>query len=267
VERDAFLSEPEGTHQATTRREFAKQAASFEVAGSIFRDRDLLEWIGAHVPVSEADVVLDVAGGTGRLGRYLAERAAFAVIADLTPEMLATGAASAADDGVHNVLFAEGDATRLPFPDAQFDVVASRFAFHHLDDHAVAAREMARVCRPGGLVAVIDMAAEDSNVAARRDELERLRDPSHTRALASDELIGLMAEAGIAAELASERRRTLEAVRWIDQGQPPEPAATEILAALEAEADGGPATGLGAARSDEGLVIRHLYVIAAGRRG
>ena len=109
--------------------------------------------------------MLDVAGGSGRLGRYLAERASFAVIADLTPEMLAAGAASAAEDGARNVLFAEGDATRLPFADAQFDVVVSRFAFHHLDDPGLGVREMARVCRPGGLVAVIDMAAEDSGVA------------------------------------------------------------------------------------------------------
>ena len=210
--------------------------------------------------------MLDVAGGSGRLGRYLAERASFAVIADLTPEMLAAGTASAAEDGAHNVLFAEGDATRLPFPEAQFDVVVSRFAFHHLDDPGLAAREMARVCRPGGLVAVIDMVAEDGGVAARRDELERLRDPSHTRALAADELIGLLGEAGIAAELASERHRTLDAARWIEQGQPAEAAAGEVLAALEAEADGGPATGLAAARAEEGLVIRHLYVIAAGRR-
>jgi SAM-dependent methyltransferase len=217
--------------------------------------------------VTESDVVLDVAGGSGRLGRYLAERASFAVIADLTPEMLATGAASAAEDGAHNVLFAEGDATRLPFPDAQFDVVVSRFAFHHLDDPGLAAREMARVCRTGGLVAVVDMVAEESGVAARRDELERLRDPSHTRALAADELIGLLGDAGIAAELASERHRTLDAVRWIEQGQPAEAASREVLDALEAEADGGPATGLAAARDEGGLVIRHLYVIAAGRRG
>ena len=123
------------------------------------------------------------------------------------------------------------------------------------------------MCRPGGLVAVIDMAAEDSAVAARRDELERLRDPSHTRALALDELVGLLQDAGIAADLVAERHRTLDAARWLEQGQPAEAAAREVLTALEAEADGGPATGLEATRTEEGLVIRHLYAIAAGRSG
>ncbi|HEY7267419.1 MAG TPA: methyltransferase domain-containing protein [Solirubrobacterales bacterium] len=260
------MSPTDADHRETTRREFAKQAPSFEAPGSIFRDRGLLDWIGEHVPVDAADLVLDVAGGNGQLGRYLAERAAFAVVVDLTREMLETGAASAAGAGTRNVLFTEGDATDLPFPDSQFDLVVSRFAFHHFDDPAVAAREMARVCRPGGKVAVIDMVAEDPADAARRDELERLRDPSHTRALAAKELASLPAEAGISAEIVAERRRTLDATAWVEQGQPPEPAAAEVLKALGEEADGGAATGLRARREDGGLVIEHLYVIAAGRR-
>jgi hypothetical protein len=51
------------THREVTRREFARQAASFERAGSIFRATDILEWIGANVPVTPADSVLDVPAG------------------------------------------------------------------------------------------------------------------------------------------------------------------------------------------------------------
>jgi SAM-dependent methyltransferase len=152
------------THRDVTRREFARQAASFERAGSLFRAGDILEWIGAHVPVTAADVVLDVAGGTGQLARHLARSAAFAVVVDLTAEMLQTGARSAHDAGDRNVVFVEGDATRLPFASEQFDVVVSRFALHHVDDVAAAGREMARVCRPGGAVAIIDLVAQDGEV-------------------------------------------------------------------------------------------------------
>jgi ubiquinone/menaquinone biosynthesis C-methylase UbiE len=150
------------THRDVTRREFARQAASFERAGSLFRAVDILEWIGAHVPVTAADVVLDVAGGTGQLARHLARSAAFAVVVDLTAEMLQTGARSAHDAGDRNVVFVEGDATRLPFASEQFDVVVSRFALHHVDDVAAAGREMARVCRPGGAA---------TGLSARRDEV------------------------------------------------------------------------------------------------
>ena len=110
------MARTDAAHRETTRREFAKQAGNFERPGSIFRDRDILEWIGEHVPVSGSDLVLDVAGGSGRLGRYLAETAAFAVVLDLTREMLEAGASSAREDGVHNVVFAEGTRPGFPSP-------------------------------------------------------------------------------------------------------------------------------------------------------
>jgi SAM-dependent methyltransferase len=207
-----------------------------------------------------------VAGGSGQLGRYLAKRAAFSVVADLTPEMLATGAAAARDDGRRNVLFMEADATHLPFADAQFDVVGCRFAFHHIDDPGLAAREMGRVCRPGGLVAVIDMIAEPGE-PGRREELERLRDPSHTRALDRDELLKMLADAGVDADVVSERNQTVPAVGWVDQGKPGEEARKLIHAALEAEVNGGDPTGLRAERAGDRLTIDHTWVIACGRPG
>jgi SAM-dependent methyltransferase len=260
------MARADAAHRETTRREFAKQAGNFERPGSIFRDRDILEWIGEHVPVSGSDLVLDVAGGSGRLGRYLAETAAFAVVLDLTREMLEAGASSAREDGVHNVVFAEGDATRIPFADAQFDVVVSRFAFHHFDDTAAAAREMARVCRPGGTVSVIDMVGEPGGSGERHTEIERLRDPSHTRALELDELVGVVADVGVRAEPRSERRLPLPAERWLDQAKPAPAERERVWAALEAEADGGEPTGLSVRRSDDGLTVERPWVIVGGER-
>ena len=50
----------------------------------------------------------------------------------------------------------EGDATRLPFADGEFDVAWCSLVLHHIDDPVAALREMARVVRPGGLVAALD---------------------------------------------------------------------------------------------------------------
>ena len=254
------------THRDVTRREFARQAPSFERAGSLFRAVDILEWIGAHVPVTASDVVLDVAGGTGQLARHLARSAAFAVVVDLTAEMLQAGARSARDAGDRNVVFVEGDATRLPFPSGHFDVVVSRFALHHVDDVAAAAREMARVCRPGGTVAIIDLVAHEGEAGARHNELERLRDPSHARALEQAELVAVLADAGVRAGVVSEREQELAVAAWLDQSAPGQAERERVLAALEAEAEGGPATGLHARRSQAGLVIRHRWLIAGGVR-
>jgi SAM-dependent methyltransferase len=254
------------THRDVTRREFARQAASFERAGSLFRAVDILEWIGAHVPVTAADVVLDVAGGTGQLARHLARSGAFAVVVDLTAEMLQTGARSAHDAGDRNVVFVEGDATRLPFAAGQFDVVVSRFALHHVDDVAAAGREMARVCRPGGAVAIIDLVAQEGEVGARHNELERLRDPSHARALEEDELVAVLTDPGVRAGAVAERRQSLPVILWLDQALPGEGERERVQGALQAEADGGEPTGLRTRHDEAGLVIEHRWLIVSGVR-
>jgi SAM-dependent methyltransferase len=255
------------THRAVTRREFARQAPNFERPGSLFRDRDILGWIGAQVPVAPTDRVLDVAGGTGQLGRFLGRDAALTVIVDLTSAMLEAGASAARAGGDERVVLVLGDATALPFAGDQFDVVVSRFAFHHLDDVAAAAREMARVCRPGGTVAIVDMASEPGEPGRVHNELERLRDPSHTRGLREEEMVEVLAAAGVDAAVVSDHRHPMPVVPWLRQAEPAEDASTAVLAALAAEADrGAPATGLRARREDGELVVEQRWVIAAGQR-
>jgi SAM-dependent methyltransferase len=86
----------------------------------------------------------------------------------------------------------------LPFPDRAFSVVVSRFAFHHFPDPLSVLREMARVVTRPGRVVIADMAAsDDPQKAAALNTMERLRDPSHTRALSLAELRRLFAQAGL----------------------------------------------------------------------
>jgi ubiquinone/menaquinone biosynthesis C-methylase UbiE len=242
------------------RREFTGQASNFEAPGSLFRDSSILDWIAAHVDVSPDSKILDVAGGTGQLGRHLARAGASAVIVDLTDAMLAAGLRSVQEEGRDDVTFVRGDATDLPFPDAQFDVVVSRFALHHMDDPAAAIAEMSRVCRPEGSVTVIDMVAGGD----RHDELERLRDPSHTRALPEEELRSAFEAAGRSPRSEAEREHTMPVEPWFEQARTPEPDRERVRAAFEAEADGGEPTGLRAARAGEGLVISQRWLLLGG---
>jgi SAM-dependent methyltransferase len=243
------------------RREFAKQAASFEASGSLFRDRSILDWIAEHVPVPPGGQILDVAGGTGQTGRHLARGGASAVIVDLTLPMLAAGLRSVREEGRGDVVFARGDAADLPFPDDQFDVVVCRFAMHHMDDPSAAVAEMARVCRPEGGVTLIDLVTG----GARHDELERLRDPSHMRSLGEDELGDLLKGAGREPDRVAIREHVLAVDGWLEQAQTPPGAAEEIRAALEAEAGGGPPSGLRASWTEAGeLTIRHRWVLVGG---
>jgi ubiquinone/menaquinone biosynthesis C-methylase UbiE len=253
-------SQARDEQRETVRREFAKQASNFEAPGSLFRESGILDWIAAHIEIGPGSRILDVAGGTGQLGRHLARDGATAVIVDLTDAMLAAGLRSVLDEGRDDVVFVRGDATNLPFPDDQFDVVVSRFALHHMDDPATAIEEMARVCRQDGSVTLIDMVAGSS----RHDELERLRDPSHTRALPEDELRSLLSAAGRETHREARHEQEMPVERWLEQSKTPKDTGERIRVALEEEAEGGAPTGLRAARSDGALTITQTWVLLGG---
>jgi ubiquinone/menaquinone biosynthesis C-methylase UbiE len=244
----------------TVRREFARQASNFEAEGSLFRHGGILGWIAGNVEVPPGARILDVAGGTGQLGRHLARDGATAVIVDLTDEMLAAGMRSVQEEGRDDVVFVRGDATDLPFPDDQFEVVVSRFALHHMDDPPRAVEEMARVCRPEGSVTLIDMVSGGD----RHDELERLRDPSHTRALPEDELRAALAATGREARQEADWEQAMPLEPWLDQAKTPDEAREQIRAALEEETEGGPATGLRPARADGGLTVSQVWLLLGG---
>ena len=102
--------------------------------------------------------LLDVGCGPGTLTADLAVRVApgrvLGLDASADPLDEARGAAERA--GVE-VTFAVGDVYALDLPDASFDVVHAHQVLQHLTDPVAALREMARVCRPGGVIAVRDV--------------------------------------------------------------------------------------------------------------
>jgi arsenite methyltransferase len=76
---------------------------------------------------------------------------------DMTPEMLAKARASAAELGLDNVTFVEGEAEVLPFPDGSFDVVISNGVIDLIPDKDAVFAEVHRVLRPGGRIQIADV--------------------------------------------------------------------------------------------------------------
>jgi len=103
--------------------------------------------------------VLDLGAGTGLVTLALAPRASSVTALDISPAMLDRLERHAASAGVDNVVPVVGDMRMLPFDDESFDLVASNYAFHHLDDEAkeLALSEARRVLVPGGRLVVCDM--------------------------------------------------------------------------------------------------------------
>jgi SAM-dependent methyltransferase len=97
--------------------------------------------------------VLDVACGTGNLAVPLARSGCIVTGLDIAPNLLEQARDRAKSEGL-NIAFDEGDAEQLPYADGSFDAVVSMFGAMFAPRPEVVAAEMARVLKPGGLLAM-----------------------------------------------------------------------------------------------------------------
>lgn len=108
--------------------------------------------------------VLDVATGTGKLALAAADAVGpggEVVALDASPRMLARARRA---EGSARVRWLEADAMAMPFEDASFDALTVGFGLRNMPDFDAALREMRRVLRPGGRLAVLEIAVPRSGV-------------------------------------------------------------------------------------------------------
>ena len=193
----------DAAHRSLIRDQFTRQATPFSTAAPIASEAALQKIIDAAQP-GPADTLLDIACGGGIVVCAFAPHLRHATGIDMTAAMLERARALAAEKGLANVTWQEGEVERLPYHDGAFTIVVTRFAMHHFLDPAAVFREMVRVCAPGGRIVIVDTyTSEDPAKAAMFNRLERLRDPSHARSLALAELKDLFRAAGWAEPRAS----------------------------------------------------------------
>jgi ubiquinone/menaquinone biosynthesis C-methylase UbiE len=135
-------------------------------------DALVLSWlapVGAEIIESARlrpdSYVLDIASGTGEPAFSAAARCpqGKVMMTDLAEKMLVVAKENAARRGLHNVEARQCDAGALPFADATFDAVTARFGFMFFPDVLVAAREFARVAKPGARVSTAVWGAPEKN--------------------------------------------------------------------------------------------------------
>ena len=102
-----------------------------------------------------ADVVLDIATGTGEPGLTIATmlKGGKVIITDLSEDMLEIARENAMNRGIKNIETRACDVCELPFADNTFDAISCRFGFMFFPDMLLAAKEMVRVLKPGGRIA------------------------------------------------------------------------------------------------------------------
>jgi SAM-dependent methyltransferase len=121
--------------------------------------------------------ILDVATGTGWTARKLAERGANATGIDYSEELI-IAAREIAKKRELNITFDVGDAHQLPYPDERFDSVVSTFGVIFVKQPEIVASELARVCRPGGRLALTVWAKDCVLADLGREVFSVYRPPS-----------------------------------------------------------------------------------------
>jgi ubiquinone/menaquinone biosynthesis C-methylase UbiE len=165
-------------------------APLFKLAGRRWSEDDfaaIAERLSPYVP--DGGILADLGGGTGDLGAGVARVVgANVVVIDPTAQMLRRVSA----DPLVSVCLSSAE--HLPFPDGHFDALLCSDAFHHLRDQRAAAREIARVVRPGGGVLLLEL--DPSQGSRWLAPLERaLGEPAAF--LTPDEMEALFARHGV----------------------------------------------------------------------
>lgn len=161
---------------------------------------------------------LDLGCGAGHAGFALAEGGAEVTACDPTREMLAVVEAEAQRRGLDTLRTRQGRAERLPFQDATFDLVATRFSAHHWSDVPAALAEAGRVLKPGGNLIVIDVVAPESpQFDTILQTVEILRDASHVRDYRVSEWRAMLRSAGFQAPAADAWSLVMEFKTWTER--------------------------------------------------
>jgi SAM-dependent methyltransferase len=253
-------------HRDLIVEQFTKQAVPFSTAPGI-RDEEALRLLVEFAGAGPADTVLDVACGPGIVVCTLAAVVRHATGIDVTPAMIERARTLAAEKGLTNVGWNVDDVLPLPYPDAAFSLVVSRFAFHHFPDPRAVLAEMKRVCAPGGRVVLVDVAASDDPAkAAALNRMEKLRDPSHVRALSLAELEGLFAQVGLAAPRATFYQLKADLEGLLERSFP-EPGDAERIRRMFVDSLADDGLGLGTRRRGDAIVFAYPVAALAATKG
>lgn len=197
-------------HEAVVTAQYQDRAAAY-VASAVHAGGEDLDQVSAWAAAAPGARALDLGCGGGHVGYRLARHAGSVVAYDLTAAMLEAVAGHAARLGLANITVRQGAAERMPFADASFDLVASRFSAHHWRDLDAGLREARRVLAPGGRALFMDAVSPGPPLLdTALQAIELLRDPSHGRNYSAAEWLSALTRAGFQPHAVTARRLRLD---------------------------------------------------------
>jgi ubiquinone/menaquinone biosynthesis C-methylase UbiE len=248
-------------HNQTIIEQFSKQAVPFaEKPGHSASMQMLIEMSG----VSGGDLVLDVACGPGLVACAFAPHARQVTGIDITPNMIEQARRLQGEKQLENLTWQVGDVLPLPFPEASFSVVLTRYSFHHFLQPEAVLAEMVRVCRTGGRVMVADVVLPPEKSEAY-NRMELLRDPSHTRALTYPEVAEIIGASGLTNIRTGHYKVEMELEKQLSASFPNPGDADRIRGLFEADL-GVDDLGVGAHREGTEIHFAYPILVVAGEK-
>ncbi len=166
--------------------------------------------------LSGHEQLLDAGSGTGHTALTFAPHVAQVIAYDLAESMLMQGSQLAAQRGITNIDFRQGDVEQLPFEDASFDVVTTRLSAHHWPNPLTALREFRRVLRPNGRLLISDIvSSSDFIVDTHFQAIELLRDPSHVRDHTIGQWLDMLDQSGFQSDVPHTWEVYIDFTSWI----------------------------------------------------
>ncbi|WP_342245624.1 class I SAM-dependent methyltransferase [Pseudomonas sp. OTU5201] len=227
----------EKAHEQVVQSQFGEQAAAY-LNSAVHAQGAEFALLQAEVDGHGGARVLDLGCGAGHVAFHVAPLVGEVVAYDISTQMLDVVATAAAQRGLGNVVTQQGAAEALPFADASFDFVFSRYSAHHWSDLGVALREVRRVLKPGGVAAFIDVASPGRPLLdTHLQTVEVLRDTSHVRNYSPAEWLRQVSEAGLSTRSHARQRLRLEFTSWVERMRTPVVFREAILALQKAVGD------------------------------
>lgn len=238
-------------------RYFTDRTPKYDGSSSWVGDDKLGQLMVEMLALSPGQRVLDVASGTGILGKTLASTDAEVVGLDYTQAMM---------EGTRQY-YAElvtDDAHQMPFEDNSFDAIVCRQGIQFMDAPVVAA-EMARVVRPGGRVLLMHLAAYSEADREETFEIQRLRNPVRVNFFVAGDQERLLLDAGLAIPRVEHYHTFESAQNWLGKGSIP---AERQQAAFDVYENAGEAFRESHAlvQRDGDYIDRMLFVLVLGTK-
>lgn len=203
--------------KAHSRERFSQFAQGYVNSPTHAKGSDLDRMLEVSAPEPEW-IACDIATGGGHTALKIAPYVRRMVATDYALPMLHAARDFIMGQGAGNVTFVPADAENLPFAANCFDLITCRIAPHHFPDIFRFVQEAARALKPGGRLVVQDhVLPDDKRAAAYIEAFERLRDPSHNRALDEYEWKGTFLDAGLEVEHTERIERRAELVTWAER--------------------------------------------------